>query len=397
MVQRLRKVRGEKLKVPLLDLRKQYKRIQEEVITAAKEVLDSQQFILGPKVEELEVKIADYCQCHYAVGVSSGTDALLISLITANVGFGDLVITTPYTFFATVGAIARVGARPIFVDIDKSTYNIDPVKLDAVVSSFEEEQRSRMKAIIPTHLFGQCADMEPILGMAEKHGLVVIEDAAQAIGSEYEFGNGTAKRAGSMGQYGCFSFFPSKNLGAFGDGGMVTTNEREIYERLKMMRVHGAKSRYRHDIIGGNFRLDALQAAVLIVKLRYLDEWTDKRRENARLYRKLFQEEGIDAISLPVDKEKRHIYNQLVVVVRGRRDELREYLIGHGVGCEIYYPVPLHMQACFEYLGYKSEDFPASVEAAKKTLALPIYPDLTSEQIHYVVDTIKSFCNSLAL
>ncbi|MFH1935789.1 MAG: DegT/DnrJ/EryC1/StrS family aminotransferase [Pseudomonadota bacterium] len=381
------------MKVPLLDLKKQYEKIEEEVISAAREVFESQQFILGPKVEELERKIADYCQCHYAVGVSSGTDALLIALMTAGVGYGDLVITTPYSFFATVGAIVRVGARPVFVDIDEYTYNMDPVKLDATVSGLDEEQRSKVKAILPVHLFGQSAEMGPILETAETHGLTIIEDAAQAIGSDYEFMDGKVRRAGTIGQYGCFSFFPSKNLGAFGDGGMVTTNQEEIYERLKIMRVHGSKPKYHHSIIGGNFRLDALQAAVLIVKLKYLDEWTEKRIENASLYRKLFQNEGLEDVFLPLEKEKRHIYNQFVIKVRDKRDELREFLNGHGIGCEVYYPVPLHMQACFRYLGYKIEDFPVSVEAAGKSLALPIYPELTGDQISYVVDIIKKFIN----
>ena len=379
------------MKVPLLDLKKQYEKIEKEVVVATKEVFESQRFILGPKVEELERKIADYCQCHYAVGVSSGTDALLIALMTAGVGHGDLVITTPYSFFATVGAIVRVGARPIFVDIDEGTYNIDPIRLDATFSELDEEQKSNVKAVIPVHLFGQSADMEPIMEMAETHGVTVIEDAAQAIGSEYEFSDGNVRRAGAIGQYGCLSFFPSKNLGAFGDGGMVLTNKDEIYEHLKIMRVHGSKPKYYHKIIGGNFRLDAVQAAVLIIKLKYLDEWTKKRIENANLYRRLFRDAGLYDISLPTDREKRHIYNQFVIKVKGKRDELREFLNGHNIGCEIYYPVPLHMQACFKYLGYKNEDFPASVEAAESSLALPIYPELTIDQINYVVDMIKKF------
>lgn len=379
------------MKVPLLDLKKQYEQIEEEVISASREIFESQQFILGPKVEELEKKIADYCQCDYAVGVSSGTDALLIALMTEGVGVGDLVITTPYSFFATAGTIARIGARPIFVDIDEHTYNMDAVKLDATVSAMDEAQRSKIKAILPVHLFGQSADMEPILKTAETHGMTIIEDAAQAIGSEYEFADGKVRRAGTMGQYGCFSFFPSKNLGAFGDGGMVTTNQEEIYERLKIMRVHGSKPKYYHSIIGGNFRLDAFQAAVLLVKLKYLDEWTDKRVENARLYRELFENEGLKHVSLPLKKEKRHIYNQFVIKVRDKRDELRAFLNENGIGCEVYYPVPLHMQDCFKYLGYKTEDFPVSVEAAEKSLALPIYPELTEDQISYVVDIIKKF------
>jgi len=383
--------KGDELKVALLDLKKQYSMIREELIVAVNEVLESQTFILGPKVEELERKVAGYCQCGYAVGVSSGTDALLISLMTSGVGFGDLVVTTPYSFFATAGAIARVGARPVFVDIEEDTYNIHPVKLDATVTSMKKEGESRLKAVIPVHLFGQCADMRPILDIAEANNLTVIEDAAQAIGAEYKFPDGSRKRAGSMGHYGCFSFFPSKNLGAFGDGGMVTTNDREIYEQLKIMRVHGAKPKYHHHIVGGNFRLDALQAAVLSVKLNYLDEWTTKRIRNASLYRQLFREKGVDEISLPKEKQERHIYNQFVIRVRDRRDELKKHLNDCGIGCEIYYPVPLHMQGCFDYLGYGSADFPVSVQAANESLALPIYPELTAEEIHYVVDMIKKF------
>jgi len=379
------------LRVPLLDLKKQYEKIEEEILVATNEVFSSQRFILGPKVEELERRIADYCQCKYAVGVSSGTDALLVALMTAGVGHGDLVLTTPYSFFSTAGAIARVGAIPIFVDIDEGTYNMDPVRLDATLSSIDAKQKSRLKAIMPVHLYGQSADMEPILRAAEAYGLTVIEDAAQAIGAEYEFNDGTAKRAGSMGQYGCLSFFPSKNLGAFGDGGMVTTNQKEIYERLKILRVHGSKPKYYHSMIGGNFRLDALQAALLIVKLPYLDEWTDKRRENANTYREFFLEEGLEGIMLPAEREKRHIYNQFVIRVKDRRDELRNFLMEHGVGCEIYYPLPLHMQGCFEYLGYDPNDFPVSVEAARNSLALPIYPELSPDQMKYVVDTIREF------
>jgi dTDP-4-amino-4,6-dideoxygalactose transaminase len=379
------------LKVPLLDLKKQYAEIQDEVVQAANEVFQSQQFILGQRVEDLERMIADYCRCDYAVGVSSGTDALLLSLMTAGVGYGDLVITTPYTFFATGGAVARVGATPMFVDIDEDTYNMDPAELESLVSAMDEKQKSNIKAVIPIHLFGQSADMEPILEVAKVRDLTVIEDAAQAIGAEYEFDDGTVRRAGAMGEYGCFSFFPSKNLGAFGDGGMVTTNNIDIYDRLKVMRVHGARPKYHHTTIGGNFRLDALQAAILIVKLKYLDEWTEKRRENANLYRKLFWEKGLEEIQLPKEVEKRHIYNQFVIKTRERRDELKEFLNNRGIGCEVYYPIPLHLQACFHYLGYNSGDFPVSVDAAKKTLALPIYPELDVDQICYVVDIIGEF------
>jgi dTDP-4-amino-4,6-dideoxygalactose transaminase len=380
------------MKVPLLDLKAQFARIKDEVMTVVEDVFDSQHFILGPRVEAFEKEVADYCGCKYAVGVSSGSDALLISLMAAGVGQGDLVMTTPYTFFATAGCIARVGATPIFVDIEEETYNMDPEKLERVLSSMDEGHKARIKAIMPIHLFGQCAEMEMILEAARDGGMVVIEDAAQAIGSEYAFSDGSIKRAGSMGEYGCFSFFPSKNLGAFGDGGMVSTNREDHYEYLKIMRTHGASPKYYHGVIGGNFRLDTLQAAILSVKFKYLDEWTGQRIENARLYRHLFQERGLEEfLSPPLEKGKRHIYNQFVIRVKDRRDALKQFLAERGVGSEIYYPVPLHMQACFKYLNYRPEDCPLSAEAAEKTLALPVYPELSDEQIVYVVDTINDF------
>lgn len=379
------------MKVPLLDLRAQYATLKEEILAVTREVYESQQFILGPKVKELEEKIAAYCGCSHAVGVSSGTDALLIALMTAGLGQGDLVVTTPFTFFATVGSITRVGAAPVFVDIDRATYNMDPTKLASTLAGLSGTARSRVKAIMPVHLFGQCADMEPILETAKKYNLVVIEDAAQAIGAEIAFRGGVAKRAGSMGEYGCFSFFPSKNLGAFGDGGMVTTNSKDLYERLMIMRGHGAKPKYYHRMIGGNFRLDALQAAILIVKLKYLDQWTAGRQENAKTYRDLFQKAGLSEVTLPVEKHKRHIYNQFVIRLKDRRDELREFLNAEGIGTEVYYPLSLHVQDCFKYLGHKPEDFPESMDAAATTLALPIYPELKREQLETVVQKIKEF------
>jgi len=379
------------VKVPLLDLRAQYATIKEEVLAATREVYESQQFILGPKVKELEEKVAAYCGCSYAVGVSSGTDALLISLMTAGIGPGDLVVTTPFTFFATVGSITRVGAAPLFVDIDRTTFNMDPSKLASTVDGLGAAERSRVKAIMPVHLFGQCAGMGPILETAKKYHLVVIEDAAQAIGAEIAFKDGAPKRAGCMGEYGCFSFFPSKNLGAFGDGGMVTTNSKDLYERLIIMRGHGAKPKYYHRVIGGNFRLDALQAAILIVKLKYLDQWTAGRQDNAKTYRELFQKAGLSEVTLPVEKEKRHIYNQFVIRLKGKRDELREFLNAEGIGTEVYYPLSLHVQDCFKYLGHRPEDFPESMDAAATTLALPIYPELKREQLDLVVQKIKEF------
>ena len=379
------------MKVPLLDLKKQYEIIKTEIREATEEVFDSQRFIMGPRVEELEEQIAEYSGCRFGVGVSSGTDALLISLMSAGIGPGDMVITTPYTFFATVGAIVRAGARPLFADIREDTFNLDPELLEMTLLSLPEEEKEKVKAVIPVHLYGQCADMEPILNLAEKFGLTVIEDAAQAIGAVYKRPEIGTKRAGSMGLYGCFSFFPSKNLGAFGDGGMVTTSDPEVYDRLKKLRNHGASPKYYHAIIGGNFRLDALQAAILTVKLRYLDQWTEKRQENAARYRTLFHKEGLEEVRLPDEKEERHIYNQFVIRVPGKRDALRSFLSEQGVGSEIYYPVPLHMQACFSSLGYKREDFPLSVAAAETSLALPVFPELTSEQIRYVVDMIAQF------
>jgi dTDP-4-amino-4,6-dideoxygalactose transaminase len=375
------------MKVPLLDLKEQYKTIRTEILKTAEEVFESQYFILGPKVKALEEEIAGYCSSAHAVGVSSGTDALLISLMAANIGYQDLVITTPYTFFATAGCIARTGARPVFVDIDPDTYNLSPDLLESTVKSMTRDQVSKLKAVIPVHLYGQCADMTPILNICEKYHLLVIEDAAQAIGAEY---NG--KRAGAMGDFGCFSFFPSKNLGAFGDGGMVTTNSEEVHAKLLKLRAHGSHPKYYHQLIGGNFRLDAFQAAVVSVKLKYLDQWTKARQENARNYRTLFETAGLtDVVKLPVEKETRHIYNQFVISVKEKRDDLRKFLSDAGIGTEVYYPVPLHLQECFSHLGYKKGDFPAAEYAALHTLALPIYPELSNDQMTYVVEKLKAF------
>ena len=370
------------MKVPLLDLKAQYATIKEEIQEAVLDVLGSQWFILGPNVQECEKRIAEYCNCPHAVGVSSGSDALLVSLMAEGIGPGDEVITTPYTFFATVGCISRVGAKPVFVDIEPETYNIN-------VSQIESRINDETKAIIPVHLFGQCADMDPILEVAERHGLVVIEDAAQAIGTEYK-----GRRAGSMGHYGCFSFFPSKNLGAAGDGGMVVTQDEARAEKVRTLRVHGSKPKYYHKLVGGNFRLDAIQAAIINVKLRYLDQWTAARQANARRYRELFDEAGLTTdgnVRLPEEiPGGRHIYNQFVIRAR-RRDELRAYLKEQGVGTEIYYPVPLHLQECFADLGHKEDDFPESEAAASETLALPVYAELADEQIAYVVSRVRQF------
>jgi dTDP-4-amino-4,6-dideoxygalactose transaminase len=375
------------MKVPLLDLKEQYKTIKKEVLKTAEEVFESQYFILGPKVESLEKEIAEYCFSKHAVGVSSGTDALVISLMAADIGFQDTVITTPYTFFATAGSVVRCGARPMFVDIDPETYNISPDRLESTIGSMTRAELAKLKAVIPVHLYGQCADMAPILKICEKYNLVVIEDAAQAIGAEYR-----ENRAGSMGDFGCFSFFPSKNLGAFGDGGMVTTNSDEFYAKLRKLRVHGSHPKYYHQLIGGNFRLDAFQAAVVSVKLKYLDQWTRARQENAGNYRELFKTAGLtDVVQLPLEKENRHIYNQFVISLKEKRDDLRRFLGDAGIGTEVYYPVPLHLQDCFSGLDYKKGDFPTAEHAALHTLALPIYPELSDDQIEYVVEKIKAF------
>lgn len=379
------------MKVPLLDLKRQYETIRDEVQAVTEEVYGSQHFILGPKVEDLEKEVARYCGCGFGVGVSSGTDALLIALMSEGIGPGDLVITSPYTFFATAGSIVRAGAKPLFVDVEEDTYNLDPGRMEETLDRLSADQRARLKAVIPVHLYGQCADMEPILKLARQYGLTVIEDAAQAIGSEYEWSDGTVRRAGSMGEYGCFSFFPSKNLGAFGDGGMVTVSSPERYQNLRILRVHGSEPKYFHKVIGGNFRLDALQAAILTVKLKYLDRWTERRIQNAQLYRRLFQEAELGEVRLPLEKRRRHIYNQFVIGVGGGRDELRRFLSESGIGTEVYYPVPLHLQECFQDLGYKEGDLPVSEHAAKTTLALPIFPELIGAEIEYVVEKIKEF------
>ena len=373
------------MKVPLLDLKAQLQTIDKEVKAAVNEVIDSTRYIMGPKVAELESKIAEYAGAKYATGVSSGTDALLISLMALDVGPGDIVITTPFSFFATAGVIARLGATPVFVDIDPDTYNLSP---DALRHWFRanKEKIDGVKAIIPVHLYGQCADMGPILEVAWEHNIPVVEDAAQAIGAKYPSKTGTNK-AGSMGTFGCFSFFPSKNLGAMGDGGMVVTNDSGLDEKLKKLRNHGAKPKYYHALIGGNFRLDPIQAAILLVKLPHLDKWHSMRQENAAYYDENLNVKGIKK---PVVAYKRefHIYNQYVISVAQKRDDLRKFLAENNIGTEIYYPVPFHEQECFRYLGYKSGDFPNSEYAAKHTIALPIYPELTTEMQDYVIEKI---------
>ena len=351
----------------------QYETIKDEINEAIREVLESQRFILGPKVEELEEKIADYCDVKYGVGVASGTDALLLSLMAIGVGLGDEVITTPFTFFAIAGSISRLGAKPVFVDIDPKTYNINPQLI-------EEKITDKTRAIIPVHLYGQCADMDTILEIAERHSLYVIEDAAQSVGARYK-----GRKAGSMGHLGCLSFFPTKNLGGYGDGGMVLTNDKELAEKIRVLRVHGSKPKYYHSIVGCNSRLDAIQAAILLAKFKYLDEWNEARRRNARIYDFLFADMGV--VTPCSEDFNYHIYNQYVIRVK-QRDNLRQVLNEAGVGTEIYYLVPLHLQKCYSDLGYREGSLPASEEAPKQVLALPIYPELTQEQQEQIVEII---------
>jgi len=375
------------MNVPLLDLTAQYEQIKDDVLQVLREVCREQRFILGPRVAALEAELARYCGTADAVGVSSGTDALLISLMAAEIGPGDLVVTTPYSFFATAGTIHRAGARPVFADIDPDTCNLSPERLAQAVDRIPKAAQGRLKAVIPVHLYGQCAEMDPILDIARGENLTVIEDAAQAIGAEYK-----GRRAGSMGDFGCFSFFPSKNLGAFGDGGCVTVPSAAEAHRLRVLRVHGSEPKYHHQLIGGNFRLDALQAAVVSIKLKHLDRWTEKRRENAGRYRRYFASANLnDRIGLPAEKQNRHIYNQFVIRVKEKRDGLKAFLAESGIGTEIYYPVPLHLQPCFSHLDYRKGDFPESEAAAQETLALPIFPELTDAQAAYVVERIKAF------
>lgn len=359
--------------IPLLDLKAQYVALRDELHAAMDRVIESQYFILGPEVEALEREVAAYSHCPHGISVSSGTDALLVALMAIELQPGDEVITTPYTFFATAGSIVRLGGQPVFVDIDPCTYNIDPAGIEAAITP-------RTKAIMPVHLFGQMADMDPIMAIAERHALYVIEDAAQAIGAEYK-----GRRAGSIGHLGCFSFFPSKNLGGFGDGGMVTTSDPDLADKVKLLRGHGARPKYHHKVVGGNFRLDALQAAVLRVKLNYLDEWTDARQRNAERYRELLADVGVTP---PTDAGYgRHIYNQFVIRSE-QRDALMAHLKARQIGTEIYYPLPMHLQECFTALGYQQGDFPESERAALETLAIPVYPELSNEQQHAVVHAV---------
>ena len=398
------------MKVPLLDLKPQYNLLKKELDEALLSVAESQRFILGPVVEKMEKKFCDFLKCEHALGVSSGTDALLVALMAIDIKPGDKVIVPAYSFFATAGVVARLNAIPVFADIDPVTFNINP-------DDFKKKISAKTKAVIPVHLYGQSCEMDTIMEIAEKHNIKVVEDAAQAIGTQYKDG----KCVGTIGDIGCFSFFPSKNLGCFGDGGLVTTNNRELADKLRILRVHGGFPKYYHKMIGGNFRLDAIQAAVINVKLPHLNSWSEARRKNARLYNKLFIEadltEDIGRISfdnknkvlLPKavyksDSRKSeignpksdivnyHIYNQYIIRIQ-KRDEVRKFLLKNEIGTEVYYPVPFHQQDCFSNLGYRTGDFPVSESAANTSLALPVYPGLSEEQIKYVVSKINEFIN----
>ena len=373
--------------VPALNLKAQYQSIRDEIEPVVREILESQMFVLGPEVTRLEAEVADYCGAASGIGCASGSDALLLPLLAIDIGPGDEVITTPYTFFATAGSIWRTGAKPVFVDIEPDTFNIDPAQIETAITP-------RTRAIIPVHLFGQVAEMGPIQEIARRHGLTVLEDAAQAIGSAY---HGT--RAGTLGDVAAFSFYPSKNLGGFGDGGMVTTNQPQLARRITRLRVHGMEPKYHHHEVGFNSRLDAFQAAVLRVKLRHLDAWTSLRRDVADRYRNLFASHGLEEmVGLPIERQGNfHVYNQFVIRVPAfLRDSLRDYLTARKIGSEIYYPIPLHLQVCFASLGHKPGDFPHSEAAARETIALPIYAELTDAEQRYVVGSIRQFIDEFA-
>ncbi|MFI4909728.1 MAG: DegT/DnrJ/EryC1/StrS family aminotransferase [Steroidobacterales bacterium] len=389
------------MKVPMLDLTQQYQKIAAEVQAAITRVCRSQQFILGAEVRQLELSLARYTGCEHGIGVSSGTDALLLALMALGIGQGDEVITSAFTFFATGGTIARVGARPVFCDIDGDTFNLSPARVEEFIARecevrgegpvrqvIHRSTGGRVKAIMPVHLYGQVCEMDSLMDIANRLGLHVIEDAAQAIGAR----DGTGQMAGSIGHIGCFSFFPTKNLGAFGDAGLCTTSDRGLAERMRILRVHGMEPKYHHSLIGGNFRLDEIQAAVLNVKLKVLDEWRDGREAHARQYAERLKKSGAaGAVVLPVASEGgHHVWNQYVIRAQ-RRDELRQYLAAAGVGTEVYYPIPLHLQRCFAYLDYRTGQLPEAERAAHEVLALPVFPELTPAQIDHVAGTIQRF------
>lgn len=371
---------GLEMNVPLLDLKAQYKTIKPEIVAVVEAVCDEQGFILGPRVVEFEQALAKYVGAGHAVGCASGTDAILLALMAIGVGPGDEVITVPFTFFATAGSISRLGARPVFVDIKPDTFNMDPGQIERKITA-------RTKAIMPVHLFGQCADMRAINEIAGRKRIRVIEDAAQAIGAAQG-----GKQAGVLGDAGCLSFFPSKNLGGFGDGGAVTTNDAKLSETVAMLRVHGSKVKYVHELVGFNSRLDALQAAILKVKLAHLDKWAEGRQRNAGRYERLFRDAGLlERVTLPkTEKGNLHVYNQFTIRVQ-KRDELRTYLKDKGIGTEVYYPIPLHLQGFYRDLGQRKGSFPESEKASEEVLALPIYAELTEDQQAYVVQTIAEF------
>lgn len=366
--------------VPLLDLNRQYDPIKDEIKNILLDVFEQKRFINGPEVTELEKQIVSYTGANYAIGVSSGSDALIVSLMALDIGYEDEVITTPFSFFATAGSISRVGAIPVFCDINPDTFNIDPDQIESKITS-------KTKAIMPVHLFGQCADMEAIQAIAKKHNLAIIEDAAQALGSQYIFSDGKTQKAGTLGTVGCFSFFPSKNLGACGDAGIVTTNDEALYEKIKCLRMHGETQRYHHKFVGGNFRLDTIQAAVLVIKLKHLEEQHQGRQANAAYYNKNLSA----TIQKPVIHPKSpSIYNQYTLKTE-RRDEFKEFLTANTIGNNIYYPIPLHLQECFEYLKYQKGDFPEAEKAAKTVISLPIFSELTSDELDYVCQHVNQF------
>ena len=369
------------MKVPLLDLKEQNQTLRPEVEAALGRVLDSNGFILGAEVAALEKELAEYCRVKHVIGCASGSDALLLALMALDIGPADEVITTPYSFFATVSSITRLGAKPVFVDIDPQTYNLD-------VSQIEEKITEKTKAIEPVHLYGQSVEMRSLTEISQKHGIPIVEDAAQAIGAEED-----GKRVGSIGEIGCFSFYPSKNLGGMGDGGFLTTNDDALADKLFSLRVHGSHEKYYHEWVGLNSRLDGFQGAVLRVKLPHLDSWTERRQQNAVMYQRLFTDAGLtEEVVLPHERDNvRHIYNQFVIRVPGKRDELKQFLSANDIGTDVYYPVSLHLQRCFEYLGHQVGDLPESEKASRETLALPIFPELRTEQLEFVVDKIAEF------
>ena len=383
------------MQIPLLDLRPQHEGLRDEIIAAVTDVIDSTRYIMGPELERFEEAVAEYSGCKYALGVSSGTDALLLALMSLNIGQGDKVLVPDFSFFATAGVVSRLNAEPVFLEIDPTTFNLCPNHLEEKLENYTEEELAQVKAVIPVHLFGQCADMQAILAVAKQFGIAVVEDAAQAIGAEYRL-NGEARRAGEMSDVGCMSFFPSKNLGGVGDGGMVTTNDAELHHQLRIKRVHGAEPKYYHKVIGGNFRMDPIQACVLRIKLQRLEIWHEQRRQNAAHYNQLLGSAQLEEVVCPAAVYKddnllnHHIYNQYTVRVQRRKD-LKKFLQERGVATEIYYPVPFHRQECFADLGYRPGSLPESDCAAQEVLALPIYPGLNHDMQEYVVENLIEF------